>query len=115
MPGDLGSQGENPFFVGYHESDPSTSQRPLYLPGPKAKPVDMVVWKLARDIDPTLTRHDRDYLMHRLEIDGTLTLLGQEGSQKEFQDRLKALVLQISGSPSRVVSKYLSSRMAQDE
>ena len=109
MPGDLSIQGDNPFFLGYREQDPTTGLNPQVPGNKKARPLDEI-WKMVYKMDPTLTRHDRDLLAHRMDLEGLTELFGKPG----FQDGLKALVTQISSSPSRVVAQYLASRRANE-
>ena len=59
-------------------------------------------------MEPTLTRHDRDYLSHRMDQEGLTELFGKA----IFEERLKELVEQVSGSPSRVVAQYVASKRA---
>lgn len=55
---------------------------------------------MAMSIDPSLTRHDLDYLMHVVESSGLLASFGKDG----FQDGLLQAVRVVSGSVGRVLS-----------
>jgi hypothetical protein len=111
MPGDLNSPGDNPFFLGHHESyPPPQGDNPPRGPFKPARPLDSI-WMLVKKMAPDLTRHDRDLLSHRMDLEGVTEQFGKPG----FEEKLKFLIQEIAGSPSRVVSKYISSRRATND
>lgn len=110
MPMDLNNQGDNPFFVGYHEQDTPSK---AYVPHPSVfqkNPLDGIKSVVFR-LDPSLTPHDFDYLTHLMNAEGTTELFGKP----DFMLRLKALVERVSGTSGRVVSQYHASRQAGGE
>jgi hypothetical protein len=101
MPSDLNSAGDNPFFVGYHEQDvPSKAYEP-HQSVSQRNPFDSIR-KSVLQLDPTLTSHDLDYLMHLMNMEGTTEMYGKPG----FTQRLRVLVERVAGTPGRVVSQF---------
>ena len=86
---------------GYQEQ---TSQGGL-PPLPKGTKMDPVqaVKKYALKLNPSLTHHDLDYLMHVLESDGILECV----YKPEFPKMLEPVVARISGSVGRVVQRVV--------
>jgi hypothetical protein len=86
---------------GYQEQ---TSQGAL-PPLPKGTKLDptQAVKSLARKLDPSLTKHDIDYLMHVLENEGLI----EKVYKPEFPKLLAPVVKFIAGSVGRVTQRAI--------
>lgn len=87
--------------AGYQEQMPQGNMPPLPT-GTKRDPFQ-AVRKLALQMDPSLTRHDLDYLMHVLDMEG----LTEKIYKPEFPGLLAPLVKRIAGSVGRITSRAI--------
>ena len=101
MPGDLFSQGDTSSNVGYREQQ-SNGNFPALPIGSKRDPF-MAARKLALEIEPTLTRHDLDYLDHLIASTGAVDKM----RSPEFRVILKGLVHEVANSVGRVLTRYI--------
>lgn len=101
MPGDLDNQGGNAFYIGYREQM-SNGNSPALPIGAKKDPFQAAK-KMALNMDPTLTRHDLDFLEHLICSSGAVDKM----MSPEFPKILEGLVKEISNSVGRVLTRYI--------
>ena len=89
----------SPSGVDSQSSSASGSEATTYMSS-GSKDIPHAIKLMAVSMDPSLTRHDLDYLMHVIEANGLMASFGSA----EFQQGLKQAVLSVSGSVGRVLS-----------
>lgn len=87
---------------GVQEINPQGTMPPLPS-GTKSDPYQ-AVRKLALKMDPSLTRHDMDYLMHVMDMEG----LSEKIYDPSFPQLLAPVVARIAGAVGRVTSRLYS-------
>ena len=85
-----------------HQEQTSQGALPPLPKGTKMDPYQAVK-KFALKINPSLTHHDLDYLMHVLESDGVL----EKVNKPYFPELLAPIVARISGSVGRVTQRIV--------
>ena len=86
---------------GYQEQTSQGSLPPLPK-GTKIEPTQAIK-SLARKLDPSLTKHDLDYLMHILENEGMI----ERVYKPDFPKILAPIVKRVSGSVGRVMQRVI--------
>lgn len=89
----------SPSGVDSQSSAASGSEATTLLSG-GSKDITQSIKRMSLRIDPSLTRHDLDYLMHVMESGGLVERYGKEGFERELAEAVRG----VAGSVGRVMS-----------